>query len=509
MTVTPILTGEPEAAEPIDTVSREELTAAFEELDPGSADLEVEEADSLSVQAKKRPPSPTALELDEWSMRRGREVLDESDRLKQIFELPKPSKKHDEKVEEQKSKAELATADFHAAAFEPEPEFAEECQNERLARYMKQLFETPEFQQLHRETQLDENASEIATAQFAEQWVKLAKTKEPEKEFDKNMQCLAAAGAALSGAQEEVGGFRDACSALGMGGDGALGSNITSAQLTKMFKRVKGSESLRRICELAGRYRRFAQAQQRKKTLHGRDDVVGVTLDGDPGRLLPHELVQLDDPDLELDVMRRIVERQAMCRDFRGIEPKARGPIVVVVDESGSMDGDPIYTAKAMALALAWVARNQKRWYCLVGFSGGTNGCYCVAPPNGTPRYRDFQNPKHTSWKFGNDCLMEWLEHAYGGGTDADVPLVELPGKWDELGCPKGTTDIICITDAILHIPAQIRDGFLRWKEQEKVKLITLVMNGAPGDMSQVSDKIHCVKSLSLEEEAVGECLSV
>ncbi|MGC4051933.1 MAG: hypothetical protein QM757_21535 [Paludibaculum sp.] len=40
------------------------------------------------------------------------------------------------------------------------------------------------------------------------------------------------------------------------------------------------------------------------------------------------------------------------------------------LDESGSMAGEKSHTAKAVALALAWVARRQRRWAALVAYSG-------------------------------------------------------------------------------------------------------------------------------------------
>jgi uncharacterized protein with von Willebrand factor type A (vWA) domain len=440
-----------------------------------------------------KPASETALELDSWSLRRGAEVFEESPRIKKMFDALVPEGGDKKAAKAVKAAAKLATADFHAAAFEPDPKLADACKNPRLSQYMRQLMETPEFAQLHRETQLDETASEIAAAAYAEQWVQLVQTEAPADEFKSDMQALRSAGAALESAASEVSDLRGAQSALGMGSGGDGASGVSAKELAGVFKRVKSSRVLKRICELAGRYRRFAQAQQRKKVLHGQDDVVGVVLDGDLGRLLPQELAALADPDLELDAMRRLVERQSMCRDYRGVESQARGPIVVVVDESGSMSGEPICTAKAMALALAWIARHQKRYCCLVGFSGGTEGNWLVIPPG----------------KDDPTALMRWLEHFFSGGTDLDVPLEILPTKWEELGCPRGKTDIVMITDAILQIPTELRDSFLAFKAREKVKLITLVLNREPGDMTQVSDRIHCVQSLSLDEAGVAEALGV
>lgn len=492
-------------------MNREEMLASLTAKPTPQVESDLEVAEERVIPEAER--SDTALELDDWSRRRGWEVVESSERMQKTFGLDDPAKlSADKPIDDHVSDAALATADFHAAAFEPNPQLAQACKNERIHRYMKNLMETPEFQALHNETQLDEFASEVAAAQFAEQWVAYVKTDEPDGEFKKDMHARKACSKALAGATEEISGLRDAQHALGIGGDGGGKGQINGDELAKVFKRVRGNKSLKRICELAGRYRRFAQAQQRKKVLHGRDDVVGVVMDGDIGRLLPHELAQLDDPDLELDVMRRIVERQAMCRDFRGVESKARGPIVVVVDESGSMSGEPLFTAKAVALALAWVARSQNRWCCLVGFSGGTGGSFCVCPPRGaTPSYIDFEDQEDgkEEWTRGPESLLLWLEHDYSGGTTCDVPLVEIPKRWVELGCPRGKTDLIAITDAQVDVPGEVLKVFNQWKAAEAVKLITLVINSEPGDMAAVSDKIHRVKSLGMEEEGVGDALSV
>jgi uncharacterized protein with von Willebrand factor type A (vWA) domain len=482
------------------------VTEELLDLVADPADIRTDPEDELGIQEqRKQKASPTALALDEWSVRRGREVLSQSNLLRSVFGIPvRPddappdeapfedletmSPEHKQAIDQ----AALAVADFHSAAFEPTPELATACEDERRQRYMRQLLETPEFQSLHQDTQLDELASEIAAGSFSQSYVTLCHQEEPEGEFQKDLQSLKAASDGLKTAQGDVSDLRDAQAAIGHGPGGA-GSRMDKEALSKLFKRVRGNNMLRRIVELAGRYRRFAQSQQRKKVLHGRDDVVGVVLDGDPGRLLPHELVQLDDPDLELDAMRRLVERQSQCRDFRGIEGKARGPICVVVDESGSMSGEPIANAKAIALALAWVARHQKRWVCLVGFSGGSEGTYLALPPG----------------KWDQEKLLEWLCHFYGGGTDCDVPLVEVPKNWEALGAPKGTTDLIIITDAQVNVPDEIAESFLAWKAQEKVKLISLVINYEPGDLRGVSDRVYRIGSLSLAEEGVQEALSV
>lgn len=462
------------------------------------------------------PPSETALELDDWSLRRGREVLETNERLSQAFKLPAADAKVEDIAEADKAwkDAEHAAADFHAAAFEPTPTLADSCVDPTRHEFMKQLLDMPDYQALHESTQLDELASEIATGHFAEQYAALVeeeqkaeserKTKGGKSDpttdaFQKELRAIAAAGKATEAAKGEVSELNDAREAMGLGGDGGqTGQSIPLDQLRERFQQVKDNYILRRIMALAGRYRRLAQQRQRNKPIHGQDDMVGITLDGDIGRATPIELAMLaDDDDLELDALRRLVERQLQCREYRAMESEAKGPIVVIVDESGSMSGDKIANAKALALALAWVARHQRRWCCLVGFAGGTEGNYLTLTPG----------------KPDDGSLLQWLSHFYSGGTVCDVPLIELPAKWNELGCPAGKTDVITITDAIISVPDSTAATYNAWRQANRVKAITIVVgcgsNATGGDMAEVSDRVYSIPTIDVESDAVAETLSI
>jgi len=442
------------------------------------------------------PQSPNALRLDDWSLRRGSEMFYESELIQKSFgemglpENPGDSDWHHTGEYSKIQQAELATQDFLAAAFEPKPELAKNPKDERISRYMKNLMETPEFQQLHEETRLDEHASEVAAAHFAKQWSAIVVKEEPTGEWDKDMEALSAASQAVAGAASEVEEIRDAESAMGGMGAGGTGAKIPKDELRKRFQRIRNNQTLARICQLAGRYRRMAAAMQRRKVLHGQDDIVGVTLGDNVASLIPSELAQLADEDLELDTMRRIIESCAMVRDHRGVEKVAKGPIVVVVDESGSMDGEPVCQAKAYALAMYWIARHQRRWCCLVGFSGSEEGNFLVLKPDEDKSIE----------------LMDWLEHFFGGGTDMDVPLKELPKRWHDQGTPPGRTDIINITDAICNVPAKMASEFNEWKARVDARYnIILVGASDGGPLKSVADRIWTASTIDVGEAAISE----
>lgn len=458
-------------------MSKEELLRMLDlsgkEASPqDSCELAITSAES---DKPKELASLTALELDEWGLRRGKEVLADSDRLQNL------------ELEEE------AIADFHGAAFEPDPQLQPDCVDPQRHQFIQQMLETPEYQALHTSTMLNEMASAIATAAFAEQFSTLREQDSGNKgELEREMDTLRAVGKALDQASTEVQEARETSLAMGIGA-GSPGSNDPKA-VAALYRRVRNNATLKRICELAGRYRRVAQSKQRRKTTHGLDDVVGVVLDGELGRLLPQELAKLAMPEFEDDTLRRLVERQLMCREHHATEPVGKGPIVVVVDESGSMRGEKVCTAKALALALAWIARQQRRWCALIAFSGSKEGRLLPLPPG----------------RWNENALADWLEAFLGGGTTCDVPLVELPNRyWKELACPPGITDIVCITDAIVDVPEEVRENFLRWKVQIKARMISLIINGEPGDLQAVSDEVHKVHSLAVEEAAVERLLSI
>ena len=309
------------------------------DLNPSRAGPTTGPALSLSgPDVPSTPASPTALKIDEWGLRRGRNLLAESERL-QGFGLDG-----------------FAVADCHAAAFDPEPRLAADCQDPARRAFFAALLSSPEHAALHASTRLDPLSSEIAALHFAEQLAQVSKEAAGlTDEVSREVAALRAAGRAVAAADAEVHECREAAQAFGMG-PGAPGSNDPKA-IAELFRLVRGSSDLARICVLAGRFRRLAQSRQRRKVRHGLDDVVGVELSGELARTLPYELGKLVVPELELDTLRRLAEGQLLSREHHATEPVAKGPILVCVDESGSMYGEPVHMAKALALALAWIAR--------------------------------------------------------------------------------------------------------------------------------------------------------
>jgi uncharacterized protein with von Willebrand factor type A (vWA) domain len=151
-------------------------------------------------------------------------------------------------------------------------------------------------------------------------------------------------------------------------------------------ERLKSSGRLQEIAKLAGRFERVAASKARSKVKPGVGEIHGVGLGDDIARLLPSELVALKHPKRRLVLLSKLVEKRALTYEMQGREPQARGPILVLLDESSSMrtDGKDIWS-KAVALALLSTATIQRRAFHLVAFNAGIRREVGIEPGKATP----------------------------------------------------------------------------------------------------------------------------
>jgi len=230
-------------------------------------------------------------------------------------------------------------------------------------------------------------------------------------------------------AQDSIDEAQNAISSFGYDlSDGSDGRGGDIEGKRKLFAKVKSSKKLRALAELAGRMRRFAAQKQRSKADQARDEISDVTLGDDLARLLPSEAAKLSQA--RTLFFKDLIERKLLCYELKGSEPQNKGPIVVCVDNSGSMSGDRELWSKAVALALLDVAKRQNRSFALVHFDTRVR-CSMIWE----------RGPNAPEW----DKIVEAMEYFSGGGTDFEPPLRKA------LELLEGDTfkkaDVILVTD--------------------------------------------------------------
>jgi uncharacterized protein with von Willebrand factor type A (vWA) domain len=105
--------------------------------------------------------------------------------------------------------------------------------------------------------------------------------------------------------------------------------------------------------------------------------------------------------------------------------------------------------------------------------------------------------------------LLDWIQLFLGCGSDQDVPVQEMPAIFTEICAPLGKTDLIYVTDAELRISEKKASAFKAWKASVQARLISLVLNSDPGDLTSISDEVHLINSLDPTEVGIRKVFSL
>src|SRR5690606_32578793 len=222
------------------------------------------------------------------------------------------------------------------------------------------------------------------------------------------------------------------------------------AELKKvpLREQIKLAESLtkdmriKRIAEWAGRMKVVARKKQKSKHTESIERS-GVTLGNDVERLLPAELGMYMNPKTKLDFLRRFVEGETLQFEQKGNEMLGKGPIVLCLDQPGSMQ-DLDMQSKGFVLALMSIAKRQRRDFCLITFS---------------TKIKTFEYPKG---KITIDDMVKLATSFMNGGTDFKAPLNESLRIINKSRFEKA--DVVFVTDG----EARVDDGFLKRFNQIK-----------------------------------------
>lgn len=299
-----------------------------------------------------------------------------------------------------------------------------------------------------------------------------------ESEQDKKEREDSASGAAENGVQDN-----DLASSMWGGTGQGSGANIPREDLYKAFQQARSSKFIRKVLNCGGRMLKYALAR-REELLAGNEQSNGITTGKRISRLTSSERMKLMNPQTQASVIERLENNTAMLKHKVAFKQAGRGPVVAVVDESGSMNGSRIIQAKGIACALAWLARIDKRWVSLVGFS-------CHGQINTLTMSPD---------EWDQAKLMKWVEHNYSGGTSFDV-LPTIAENWEEIGAPRGKTDLLFITDGHGYIDEDRLEMFQQWRKAEKVQCLGLAIEESTHGLEPFCDQAWEVNEISETEE--------
>ena len=189
-------------------------------------------------------------------------------------------------------------------------------------------------------------------------------------------------------------------------------------------------------------------------------DTRGVERSGAVPRMLPSEAVMLGHPKLRMlwhahraeqalltyrvegvEIERDLVEHETAEESQTHVPRPQRGPILAVIDTSGSMHGLPETVAKALVLEALRTAHAERRQCRVYAFSG----------PSQALEHELALSPE------GIASLLSFLGHSFGGGSDPTEAMTRVLRQLREAACAKA--DVLIVSDGEWPAPRRLADA--------------------------------------------------
>lgn len=272
-------------------------------------------------------------------------------------------------------------------------------------------------------------------------------------------------------------------------GSGREHNPEAKARLAKLLKKH------RRIVELArhvGRMRRILRRARRETVRTLPHEIAEIGPGADLARTLPSEFALLRHRVTRLEFMRRYVERTTLVYQLQGTEQKGRGPTVVCVDTSGSMQGRRDTWAKALAIALIQQALDDGRAAAVLTFDSYLRTTYEYDPKQG----------------MSIDQLAQLLDDFSGGGTSFQAPLnqaralIDRPGEWER-------ADVVLITDGQCAVGDDWLQDWNEWREEKGVKAFALLVETHSSYWQQdIVDEVVTIEDLAADDKGLARVMA-
>lgn len=438
-------------------------------------------------------------------------------RFEQLFEMSEKMRQVELKGRQVLPSFRPLMSDMWAGLFKMKPELQEDIKPELQINHklMQRVMEDEAYQDFREFTRLDDLSSAIGSMKYSDTVLKwlgeqadkdntlrnaLSKARRgDQKALDEAGQLLSDAldqndsslSNMLQQAAKETVETKDSLKALLGGiqpgsGEGELKKVPLRDQLA-LAEKISADKKLKEIATWAGRMKVIAQRKQRNKHKESIDRS-GVTQGDTVEKLLPSELAVYTSPMTKMDFLRRFVEGQTLQYDTKGNEPLGKGPIILCLDQSGSMRGQDTIS-KGFALALMGIARKQRRDFALILFDGQAR----------SPQIFE-------RGKISVGDMVDLAKIFLDGGTNFESPLKEAAAVIEKSRFNK--SDIIFVTDGEDRLTDDFIGSWNDLKKKKEFQVLTLLL-GTENDSTvrQFSDRV--VKVSSFMDSAISEAFEI
>lgn len=393
--------------------------------------------------------------------------------------------------------------DIWAAYFKTDPELVDPADLKTAYQpnhaLVSRMMETQDYQQTRLMTVLDDLAAAVATTATAKALLdEIANRPELQEAYskaaagdqeaaDEAIQYAARAfrriaKEATAAAQQEAGQIYQILAGYGLEPADLKKDAASLQDRLELVKRLKTSR-MKVLSDMIGRMRNLAKARSKTKANHSRDEIHSITLGNDLEHILPAELAQLKRN--RLDFYRRFTEKQLIEYELKAREPQGKGPMVILVDCSGSMAGHRFYFAAAVSMALVDLAQKEKRQSRIIFFN--TRNIYEIEI-----------GPKEKSL----ETILEIARIQPDGGTRYEPPLEEALRILTQEAQYK-QADVVMITDGECSLNEDVKKNIKEHQARTGTKFIAVLIGSQPVQLREWADPIFPILDL-LDQDQIG-----
>ena len=275
----------------------------------------------------------------------------------------------------------------------------------------------------------------------------------------------------------------------GLGNDGNF-QRMPYEEKMGLIDKLKNSKKLKKIAILLGKMKELYFKGKEETPRKAQSNLKDVELGNTISKLLPSELTKFACKRTRRMFYKDFQARKLLQHNYGTKRTLGMGPIVALIDCSGSMDGDNEIYAKAVCLTLLEIAKNQKRAFLAVHFDSGTD-------PDDLHTNR-FEKDKLYDIK----NIIDLAEYFGGGGTEFEPPLKraahEINTHRDFL-----KADIVMLTDGCAPLSDKYLKTFLKWKEEKKIKLFSVLIDSGwtnTETLDKFSDSVATIDDVTAEK---------
>ena len=262
--------------------------------------------------------------------------------------------------------------------------------------------------------------------------------------------------------------------APGYGTAGSGGRELATKEKLALATRVGRSRRLQEIAAICGRFTRIALEVQKTRVRHPPTEIASIGMGRDLVEVLPSEFAPLADPALEDIFYYRYAMGQLLQYHLTGLEAQGQGPLIVALDNSGSMSegcGRGGLTkevwSKGVTMALLAIARLQRRDLAVIHFSAERQ-------PEQLAVHRF---PKGQA---GHAAVIACVDHFDDGGHTYFEPWMEQALRLvDEATFNRA--DVICISDGLTAIEPRMVAEWQRRRQERGMRAYAVLIGTQEG----------------------------